>query len=259
MEFKNIILSFDGYLVTITMNRPPVNALNEETLDEIDKALNEISDNEEARVVLINSSSEKAFIAGADIKRFTQINPEEARNLIRKGQDLFDKIEAFPIPIIAAVNGFCLGGGCELAMACHIRIASEKAIFGQPEINLGIVPGFAGSQRLPRLINKTKALELLLTGDSIDSKEAFSLGLVNKVVSAEKLDEEAKNLAAKIAKKAPLAVKATIKLVNEGMSLPFKEAEKLEEEAFVAVFSSEDGQEGINAFLEKRKPEFKNK
>lgn len=259
MNFKNLNLVFDGYLAIITMDRPPVNALNEETLTELGRALDAIKANEEARAVILKSASPRAFIAGADISSFTRIPEGEVESLIRKGQGLFDAIEAFPLPIIATVNGPCLGGGCELALACHLRIASEKARFGQPEINLGIIPGWGGTQRLPRLIGRTRALELLLTGDSIDSGEAYNLGLVNRIVAAEDLDREARNIAARLAQQAPRAIKAIIRTVAKGGTLPLREGQALEAEAFVEVFATEDAREGIRAFLEKKKPVFKNR
>ena len=259
MSFKNIILSFDGALATISMNRPPVNALNGETLDELGAAFDAISSQKNTRVVLINSTSEKAFIAGADLVFFTKTDPSAVAEIIEKGQKLYDRIESFPLPVIAVINGHCLGGGCELVIACDLRIASEKARFGQPEINLGIIPGWGGTQRLPRLIGKNLALEMILTGDAIDSQKALKLGLVNMVVPPDKLAEEAQKMAKKLAAKAPLAVKAIIEAVDKGLSLPLKEGEKIEAEAFVKVFASEDAREGIKAFLEKRVPEFKNK
>lgn len=260
MEFKNLKLAFEGgYLAVITLDRPPVNALNPETLTELGQALEIIESRDEVRVVLLNSASPKAFIAGADILRFTQVSPEQLGSLIRQGQDLFDYMEAFPRPIIAAVNGPCLGGGCELVLACHLLIASERARFGQPEINLGIMPGWGGTQRLPRLIGGTRGLELLLTGDIIDGAEAYSLGLVNRIVAAEDLDQEARSIAGRLARQAPLGVKAILQTVARGTTLPLQEGQALEAAAFAEVFATEDAREGIQAFLQKRKPSFKNR
>jgi enoyl-CoA hydratase len=257
VEFQNIKLDFAGSIAVITLDRPPVNALNDQSIAELDQALDAIEDNEEMRVIILKSASAKAFIAGADIVRFTQIAPQQVGALIKQGQDLFDRMEAFPMPIIAAINGPCLGGGCELAMACHIRIASEKARFGQPEINLGIIPGWGGTQRLPRIIGRTRGLELLLTGDIIDGGEAYTLGLVNRIVAAEDLENEAQELAERLARQAPLGIRAIIETVAHGITLSVKEGEALEGEAFVRVFASEDAKEGISAFLQKRAPSFK--
>lgn len=257
MDLQNIKLAFAGALAIITLDRPPVNALNDQTIAELDQALDAIGDNADVRAIILKSASAKAFIAGADIVRFTQIAPHEVRVLIQKGQDLFDRMEAYPVPIIAAINGPCLGGGCELAMACHLRIASEKARFGQPEINLGIIPGWGGTQRLPRIVGRTRGLELLLTGEIIDGSEAYTLGLVNKIVTAEDLDNEVHQLAERLARQAPLGIQAIIETVAHGITLPLKEGEALEGEAFSKVFASEDAKEGISAFLQKRAPSFK--
>lgn len=257
MDFHNINLAIAGDVAVITLDRPPVNALNDQTIAELDQALDVIGNNEEVRAIVLKSASDKAFIAGADIVRFTQIKAEEVDTLIKQGQDLFDRMEAFPVPIIAAINGPCLGGGCELAMACHLRIASEKARFGQPEINLGIIPGWGGTQRLPRIIGRTRGLELLLTGEIIDGGEAYNLGLVNKIVAAEDLDNEAQQLAKRLTRQAPLGIQAIIETVAKGITLPIKEGEALEGKAFSKVFASEDAKEGISAFLQKRAPSFK--
>ena len=259
MEFKNLKLSFEEPLAVVTLDRPPVNALNVDTISELDQALGAIGAREELRVVLITSASPKAFIAGADILAFTTYRQEEIGGLIKKGQDLFDKMEAFHLPIIAVINGPCLGGGCELALACHMRIASEKARFGQPEINLGIIPGWGGTQRLPRLVGRTRGLELLLTGAIIDGAEAYNLGLVNSIVAAEELDQEARKMASRLARQAPLGIRATLRVVAQGNTLSLKEGQALEAEAFEEVFASEDAREGIRAFLEKRPPNFKNR
>ncbi len=257
MDFHNINLAFAGDVAVITLDRPPVNALNDQTIAELDQALDVIGNHEEVRAIVLKSASDKAFIAGADIVRFTQIKAQEVDVLIKQGQDLFGRMEAFPVPIIAAINGPCLGGGCELAMACHLRIASEKARFGQPEINLGIIPGWGGTQRLPRIIGRTRGLELLLTGEIIDGGEAYNLGLVNKIVAAEDLNNEALQLAKRLARQAPLAIQAIIETVAQGITLPIKEGEALEGKAFSKVFASEDAKEGISAFLQKRAPSFK--
>ncbi len=259
MEFKNLRLSFEGALATITLDRPPVNALNKDTLSELSQSLDIIEAKDEVRVVLITSAAKKAFIAGADIVEFTKISSSQVGELIQRGQDLFDRIEAYPIPVMAVINGPCLGGGCELAMACHLRIASEEASFGQLEINLGIIPGWGGTQRLPRLIGRTRGVELLLTGAMIDSKEALQLGLINKVTTPEELEAQAQKLAGKIAGKAPLAISAILSSVAEGFNTSFQEGEKIEGQAFKKVFATEDAKEGIRSFLEKRPPRFTKK
>jgi enoyl-CoA hydratase/carnithine racemase len=259
LDLHNLHLNFEGPLAVVTLDRPPVNALNEEILRELSQALDLIKARNDLRVVLLNSASPRAFVAGADILGFTRIPKEEVGRLIRLGQDLFDTIEAFPLPIIAAVNGPCLGGGCELVLACHMRIASERARFGQPEINLGIIPGWGGTQRLPRLIGKTRGLELLLTGEVIDGAEAYGLGLVNRIVAAEDLEQEARRMAERLARQAPLAIQAIIATVARGGTLPLSEGQALEARAFERVFASEDAGEGIRAFLDKRPPVFKNR
>jgi enoyl-CoA hydratase len=219
----------------------------------------ELEQNEDVLVVILRGGGEKAFVAGADIKQFPSMDPAVAEKFSSEGQDVFNRIEDFRGPVIALIQGFALGGGCELAMACDIRVASEDAKLGQPEINLAIIPGYGGTQRMPRLIPSGKAKELIYTGEMIDAAEAMRIGLVDRVVKREDLLDEAGKLATKILEKGPLAIKAAKKAINEGLAVPLKEGLKLEARYFGGLFSTEDKDEGARAFLEKRKPVFKGK
>lgn len=247
----------DGIL-TITINRPEkMNALNKDVITDLSNALDEVYNNPDIKSVILTGAGEKAFVAGADISEFTALDAGGGSALAKRGQDdLFNKVENCPKPIIAAVNGFSLGGGCELAMACHFRIASENAKFGQPEVNLGLIPGYGGTQRLPQLIGKGKAMELIMTGDMIGAEEAKALGLVNYVFPLASLLEETRKILSKINTKAPVAIAKSIELVNKGAR---GDADGLLEEIrhFGECFGTEDMKEGVSAFLEKRKPAFK--
>jgi enoyl-CoA hydratase/carnithine racemase len=256
--FDNLLLDRDGAVATITINRPKVlNALNTPTLQEIERALLEVRDDEAVRVVVITGSGEKSFIAGADINELSVQTPVGGREHARRGQRVLDLIEQLGKPVIAAINGFALGGGCELAMACTIRIAADTARLGQPEINLGIIPGFAGTQRLARLVGRGRALELLLTGDHVTAQEAHRIGLVNRVVPAAGLMNETRALASALAAKAPVAVRYIVDAVNRGLEMPLAEAQTYEATLFGLVSTTEDMREGTKAFLEKRTAEFK--
>ena len=249
----------DGTMV-ITVNRPDkLNALNKDVIQELGKAMNEVYTNDEIKTVILTGAGEKAFVAGADISEFTALDANTGAELARLGQELvFDKIENCPKPVIAAVNGFALGGGCELAMACHFRIASTNAKFGQPEVNLGLIPGYGGTQRLTQLVGKGKAMELMMTGDMVGADEAKALGLVNYVLPAEELIVKAKEICQKIQGKAPIAVTKVIYCVNEaarGDSHGFAN----EITRFGECFTTEDMREGTSAFIEKRKAIFKGK
>ena len=259
MSFENLLLERDGAVLLVTLNRPKVlNALNFQTLAELGQVFDDARRDDAVRVV-VTGAGDKSFVAGADINELAVQTPVIGREHARKGQDLFDRIERLGKPVIAAVNGFALGGGCELAMACTMRIASETARFGQPEINLGLIPGYAGSQRLPRLVGRGRAQELLLTGDMIGADEAFRIGLVNRVVPAAELMAEVKKLAHTLAQKAPVAVRYILEAVANGADMAFADAQDHEATLFGLVSSTDDMREGTRAFLEKRKPAFTGK
>jgi enoyl-CoA hydratase len=256
-SYENLLLERDGAVAVITVNRPKVlNALNAPTLDELRRALRAIATDEAVRAVILTGAGEKSFIAGADINELAEQTPVTGREHAMRGQHVLAFIENLGKPVIAAINGFALGGGCELAMACSIRLAADTAKLGQPEINLGIIPGYAGTQRLARLVGRGRALEILLTGDMIGADEAFRLGLVNRVVPAAELMGAARALAAKLAAKAPVAMRYILDAVNRGLDMPFAEAARFEATLFGLVAATEDMREGTRAFLEKRKAEF---
>jgi len=257
--YQTLLTSLANNVLTITINRPDkLNALNKDVFMDLDKVLNDIEKNPEIKSVIITGAGGKAFVAGADISEFNSLNKEQAMGMAKKVQNIFHRIENFGKPIIAAVNGFALGGGCELSMACHFRIASDNAKFGQPEVNLGLIPGYGGTQRLTQLIGKGRALELLMSGNMIDANTALHYGLVNYVVKQDELLSKAKSILETINSKAPLAVAACIKVANavydettNGFDLEIKE--------FGNCFDTEDRKEGTLAFLEKRKASFKGK
>jgi enoyl-CoA hydratase len=257
-SFENLLVERDGAVAVLTVNRPKVlNALNTRTIDELRRAILELKHDEGVRAVVLTGAGEKSFIAGADINELATHTPVAGREHAISGQHVFDLIEHMGKPVIAAINGYALGGGCELAMACTIRLAADTAKLGQPEINLGIIPGYAGTQRLARLIGRGRALELLLTGDQIPAQEAHRLGLVNRVVPAADLMAEAKKLAATLASKAPVAIRYILEAVHKGLEMPFPQAQNYEATLFGLVASTDDMREGTKAFLEKRKAEFK--
>jgi len=259
-NLENLLVEYDGAVATITINRPKVlNALNTRTLDELGGAMLALGSDDRVHVVILTGAGDKSFIAGADINELSVQTPIGGRDHAMRGQRVLDLIENLGKPVIAAINGYALGGGCELAMACTLRVAADTAKLGQPEINLGIIPGYAGTQRLSRLIGRGRALELLLTGDQISATEAFRLGLVNRVVPAAELMGTVRALAASLAFKAPVAVRYIIDAVNKGLQMPFAEAQAFEATLFGLVSTTEDMREGTNAFLEKRKAEFKGK
>ncbi|WP_353892751.1 short-chain-enoyl-CoA hydratase [Proteinivorax hydrogeniformans] len=259
MEFNNLIYQKQGEVGILSINRPKaLNALNQELLSELNIAIEKITENADIKALLITGEG-KSFVAGADISQMLDKSPEEARNFAVLGMDVFRKIELMEIPVIAAINGFALGGGCELALACDIRIASEKAKFGQPEVTLGITPGFGGTQRLPRTVGEAKAKELIFTGDMIDAETAQNIGLVNNVVEADALLEESLKMAKKIASYSSIPVKYSKAAINRGMQMDIDSAMELEKDLFALCFASEDQKEGMAAFVNKRKPEFKNK
>jgi enoyl-CoA hydratase len=258
MSFENLLLERDGGVAILTVNRPKVlNALNTQTLDELRRAMLELKQDAAVRAIVLTGAGEKSFIAGADINELATQTPTSGREHAIAGQHVLDLVEHLGKPVIAAINGYALGGGCELAMACTIRIAADNAKLGQPEINLGLIPGYAGTQRLARIAGRGRALELLLTGDQITAQEAHRLGLVNRVVPAADLMAEAKKLAATLAAKAPIAVRYILEAVHKGVEMPFAQAQVFEATLFGLVASTEDMREGTKAFLEKRKAEFK--
>lgn len=260
MQPENLLTELKGNILYITINRPKqLNALNIRTIVELDEVFEEYLYHEDVRGVIITGAGEKSFVAGADIAEFSDFTPEQGRTMSENGHDAFDKIENFPKPVIAAVNGYALGGGCELAMACHLRVASENAIFGQPEVNLGLIPGYGGTQRLVELVGKGKAMELLMTGDSVNAQMAKELGLVNYVVPQNALIEKCEEILHKIMHKGPIAVSKVIQCVNAHFrsSAYVGDAYKTEIAQFAQCLETEDFTEGTTAFLEKRKPVFK--
>jgi enoyl-CoA hydratase len=259
MPYHTLLTSLENNILTVTINRPDkLNALNKDVFDELNDLLGEVYKNEEIRSVIITGAGSKSFVAGADITEFNGLSVDEGKNLAEKGQKIFQKLENAPKPIIAAVNGFALGGGCELAMACHFRIASDNAKFGQPEVNLGLIPGYGGTQRLVQLIGKGRAIELLISGNMIDANTALQYGLVNAVVPQEELLDKAKNILSVVNTKAPLAIAKCIEAANAVYD-ESKNGFAVEIAGFGNCFATEDMKEGTSAFLEKRKPTFTGK
>lgn len=251
MEF--ITYEVEGQIGIITINRPKaLNALNSTVLEELDQALNAV-DLENIRCLILTGAGEKSFVAGADIGEMSTLTKAEGESFGKKGNDVFRKLETFPIPVIAAVNGFALGGGCEISMSCDIRICSENAVFGQPEVGLGITPGFGGTQRLARIVGTGKAKEMIYGARNIKAEEAYRIGLVNNVYPAEELMPAAKKLASTIARNAPIAVRNCKRAINEGIQVDMDQAIVIEEKLFGSCFETYDQKEGMNAFLEKRK------
>ncbi|MFH0765254.1 MAG: enoyl-CoA hydratase-related protein [Calditrichota bacterium] len=281
MEFQNLLLAVEDSIALLTINRPrAMNALNSETLRELGLATEQLNSDPLVQGLIIIGSGDKAFVAGADIAELNTKNPISGREFALTGQLIFNRIEALPKPVIAAVNGFALGGGCELAMACHLRVASAQARFGQPEVGLGLIPGFGGTQRLPRLIGKGRALELLLGGGLIDAAEAYRIGLVNCVVEAWKTDADGVDLTdekgrkifdreefvAAVIKmmkgfleKGPAALAYVLEAVNRGLDVPLTEGLRIEADLFGNLYATHDSHEGLTAFLEKRKANFTGK
>ena len=259
-HLENLLLERADGVAVLTVNRPKVlNALNTPTLEELRRTILAFKVDDGVRAIVLTGAGEKSFIAGADINELAVQSPTQGREHALRGQHVIDLIEHLGKPVIAAINGYALGGGCELAMACTLRLAADTARMGQPEINLGIIPGYAGSQRLTRLVGRGSALEILLTGDPISAQEAHRLGLVNRVVPTADLMAEARKLAAALAAKAPIAVRYIIDAVNRGLQMSFAEAQAYEATLFGLIASTDDMREGTRAFLEKRKPEFKGK
>ena len=258
MSFENLLLDRDGVVAVLAINRPQVlNALNSSTIDQLRRAVLELKHDAAVRAIVITGAGEKSFVAGADINELATQRAAEAKEHALRGQHVLDLIENMGKPVIAAINGYALGGGCELAMACTLRVAADTARLGQPDINLGLIPGYGGTQRLARLVGKGIALEILLTGRQLTADEALQIGLVNRVVPAEDLMSESKKLAAELATKAPVAMQYIIEAVNGGLDVSFDKGQFLEATLFGLVASTDDMREGTTAFLEKRKADFK--
>jgi len=254
--YKTLLTEIENGTFTVTINRPDkLNALNKDVFDDLDEVIDEIYQNSEIRSAIITGAGNKAFVAGADISEFLELNASVATALSSRGHRVFNKIENSPKPIVAAVNGFALGGGCELALACHFIYASENAKFGQPEVNLGLIPGYGGTQRLTQLIGRNLAMELLMSGNMISAKEAMEIGVANKVFPPEELLPKTKEILSLIQSKAPVAVSQLIECVNNFDHT--QQGYDLEIKKFGECFATEDAKEGASAFLEKRKPNFK--
>lgn len=255
---ETLLVSLSEGILTITINRPDkLNALNAKVLSDLDTIMQDVYQEQNIHGVILTGTGEKAFVAGADITEFSSLNAEEAYRLARKGQDIFTAIERSPKPVIAAVNGFALGGGCELAMSCHIRIASTTAKFGQPEVNLGLIPGYGGTQRLPHLVGKGKAMEIILSGNMVDASEAYRIGLVNHVISPEELMSYTTSLMKTILSKSPAAVHKCIAAINAVYDPTTTGGFETEARLFGECAGSAEMKEGVAAFLEKRKPAFR--
>jgi len=266
MERQFVKVTLEDRVATLTIDHPPANALNTQTMQELNEAIDELAANPAVKAIVIPGGGQAAasyniFIAGADIGEIQSGlgQPELIKEAVIAGQAVLSKIENLSKPVIAAINGICLGGGNELAMACHIRIAGDNARFGQPEMNLGIIPGFGGTQRLPRIVGKGKALEMILTGDMINAQEAYRIGLVNKVVPATDVIKTAKDLARKLCTKSAVAMSHAIKAVNAGLETDLNAGLQIEAEEFVETAKSEDAKEGVGAFIQKRPPKFQDK
>ena len=256
--YDNLLVDVEDGVATITINRPDVmNALSAETTRELGAAMDAVAADDDVRAVIITGAGDRAFVAGADIGVLATYDPAEARDAACLGQSTFDKVEQCGKPVIAAINGYALGGGCELALACHIRLAADDAKIGLPEINLGVIPGHGGTQRMARLLGKGSALELICGGDHVDAGEAARLGLVNAVYPAEALMDAATELAAKLASKPPIAMRYALDAVNRGLDATLGDGQAIEAELFGLCFATEDQSEGMSAFLEKRKADWK--
>lgn len=256
-EYTNIRITVEDHVAVLTIDHPPANAFNHATVTELGAAMDELIANDQVKVIIITGAGEFAFVAGADINEIGQVKDSAAAlEFLRLGQGVFNKIENSPKPVIAAINAVALGGGLELAMACHIRIMADRARVGQPETNLGIIPGWGGTQRLPRLVGSAKAIELILTGDMVNAQEAFRLGLANKVVPAGQVLAEAKGLAKKIAAKSKLTNEASVRAIIGGLKGSLEAGLALEADQFSKLIGSHDTTEGVSAFLQKRQAKF---
>lgn len=259
-RYRNLLVEARGPVVVLTVNRPEVlNALNRETLGEIDDCVRSFASDPERRVLIVTGSGEKSFVSGADINELASLDARGAEDASRFGQRVFDGIENAEKPVIAAVNGYAFGGGCELALACHMRFASENAVFGLPEVGLGIIPGYGGTQRLPRLVGPGRALEIVLSGRRVKADEAERIGLVNAVMPRDQLLDRATQLAEAILKNGPLAVRAGLEAIVRGLQMPIGDGLRFESAQFGLLAASEDMHEGMKAFLEKRPAAFRNR
>ena len=257
MEYSNLLVSKENNICIITINRPEkLNALNSEVLTELEKIMEDVENDNDIKSVIITGAGEKSFVAGADISEFSNLNKQQAEEFAKRGQRIFFKIENCSKPVIAAVNGFALGGGCELAMCCHIRVCSNNAKFGQPEVNLGLIAGYGGTQRLTRIVGKAKSMELHMTGNFLNADEAYNFRLVNYVTSPETLLDKAKEILNIIHTKAPVAISSVITAVNSAENQGGLSGYETEISAFGKCFETQDIKEGVSAFLEKRKPKF---
>jgi len=257
---QNVKVSVEDRVAIVTIDHRPVNALDQPTLQELGTIIDSVAAEPTVKVVIVTGAGSLAFVAGADIKAVSQLTSlQQAKEMAALGQAVFLKIQRLSKPVIAAINGICLGGGLELAMSCHLRISGDRVRFGQPEVNLGIMPGWGGTQRLPRLIGRTKATEWILTGDMVTAQEAARLGLVNQVVPQDQVLKVAKDVARKIASKGAVAIAQSLRAIEDGIDHPLEQGLAKEAEAFGAVVLSEDAREGVNAFLEKRQPQFKDR
>jgi enoyl-CoA hydratase len=260
MSYQNLRIEKRDGIAVVTVNRPEkLNALDDRTMEELDGAFTALRSDPAVGGVILTGAGEKAFVAGADISELATQSPVQGKERSIRGQEILDKIEGLGKPVVAAVNGFALGGGCELAMACHVRVASENARLGTPEVKLGIMCGYAGTQRLSRLVGKGRALEILLTGEPVDAQEAHRIGLVNKVVPKEKLLAEAEAVLRKMLGNGPVSLRFSLDAVNAGLEMPFAEAQYLEATLFGLICTTEDMKEGTRAFLEKRPAKFQGK
>jgi enoyl-CoA hydratase len=260
MDYENLLYETTEQITTITINRPKsLNALNYKTLEELEKSFVRAQGDPETKVILITGAGEKAFIAGADLNELALLNPIRGKEVSKKGQAIFSFLENLGKPTIAVVNGFALGGGTELALACTMRLASPNAKFGLPEVGLGIIPGYGGTQRLSRLVGEGRAMEIILSAEAIDAQEAYRIGLVNKIFPKESLLEEAKKFAQRFAQKGGIALRLAMEAVHHGLSLPLEKGLELEASLAGLIWVTDDAKEGTRAFLEKRKPKFKDR
>ncbi len=260
MNYECLLWDVKERIALVTFNRPKVlNALNPQVITELDDVCTRVESDDSIGALILTGSGDKAFVAGADIKFLSTLNPVGGRDFCRRGQKVCDRLAGMSKPVIAAVNGFALGGGCEVAMACHMRVASETAKFGQPEVKLGIIPGYAGTQRLPRLIGLGRALEWLLTANMMDAAEAYRIGLVNRVTSPEELIPTARKIAESILKVGPVAARYTLEAARKGVEMSFEDAQNLEATLFGLAISTADAKEGLAAFIDKRPAKFQGK